>query len=105
VRRVARFDMELVLDACRVNRPTHLVVHGLDYLDYKNLGVTEFSDLTENAKIFLHMIRNATGVPLKYAFTGKPNTCVVDLEKNRDFGNLIQNHTRLQYKEIEQLVH
>ena len=105
VRRVARFDMELVLDACRVNRPTHLVVHGLDYLDYKNLGVTRFSDLTENAKIFLHIIRSTTGVPLKYAFTGKPNECVVDLENDDEFGNLIQNQKGLQHNEIEQLVH
>jgi len=82
VRRVARFDMQLVLDSCRVNRPTDLVVHGLDYLDYRNLGVYRYSELTTNAKEFLAMVQNATGAPIRYAFTGKDNRAVVDLERD-----------------------
>ena len=82
VRRVARFDMQLVLDSCRVNRPTDLVVHGLDYLDYRNLGVYRYSELTTNAKEFLVMVQNATGAPITYAFTGKDNRAVVDLERD-----------------------
>ncbi len=78
-RRVARFDIEIVLDACRVNRPTALVVHGLDYLDYRNHGASRYSDLTPSAKEFLDMIEETTGVPIKYAFTGKPNSAVVDM--------------------------
>ncbi len=78
VRRVARFDMELVLDSCRVNRPTDLVIHGLDYIDYRNFGVDRYSDLTASAKEFLAMVQNATGVPIRYAFTGKENSAVVD---------------------------
>ncbi|MBW2046498.1 MAG: adenylosuccinate synthetase [Deltaproteobacteria bacterium] len=78
VRRVARFDMELVLDSCRVNRPTDLVIHGLDYIDYRNLGVDRYSELTTNAKEFLAMVQNATGVPIRYAFTGKDNSAVID---------------------------
>lgn len=105
VRRVARFDMQLVLDACRVNRPTHLVIHGLDYLDYRNLGITKFSDLTKNAKIFLHRIQETTGIPLKYAFTGKPNDCVVELEKDLELTNFFQSQKGFQHKEIEQIVH
>ena len=82
VRRVARFDMQLVLDACRVNQPTDLVVHGLDYIDYGNLGVNYYSDLTPSAKDFLSSVKAATGVPIRYAFTGKDNSAVINLTQN-----------------------
>lgn len=87
-RRVARFDLGLVLDACEVNRPTSLVVHGLDYLGWENLGVTEAQNLNGRAKSFLAMLRAATGVPIKYAFTGRENSAVVaDVEAHLDGGN------------------
>lgn len=98
VRRVARFDMDLVLDACSVNSPTYLVVHGLDYLDFDNLGVTKFSDLSQNAKMFLDMLQSTTGVPLKYTFTGKPNTHVVNLATEIDSSYHIQNSNKLPFK-------
>lgn len=81
VRRVARFDPNLVLDACRINRPTALVVHGLDYLNYNDLGVTRYSDLSIKSKEFLTTVQKITGVRIKYAFTGRENSCVIDLEK------------------------
>src|SRR5207248_11574743 len=49
IRRVGRFDLCQVLDACQVNRPTRLAVHGLDYLDYDNLDVTDHASLSQNA--------------------------------------------------------
>jgi adenylosuccinate synthase len=76
-RRVARFDMDLVLDACQVNRPTSLVVHGLDYLGYENHGLTQFDDLNQKAKEFLRNLREITGVKIKYAFTGRDNSAVI----------------------------
>ncbi len=82
VRRVARFDMQLVLDSCRANQPTDLVIHGLDYLDYSNHGINRYSELTSSAKEFLAMVQNATGVHIRYAFTGKDNRAVVDLERD-----------------------
>ena len=97
VRRVARFDMELVLDSCRANRPTDLVIHGLDYVDYRNLGIHRYSELTTSAKEFLTMVKNKTGVPIKYAFTGKENNAVVDLGRdlyslNNSPGRPLLNH-------------
>jgi adenylosuccinate synthase len=77
IRRVGRFDLSLIMDACQVNRPTKIVVHGLDYLNYINLGVTEYSSLSQNAKDFLRMVTDATGVPVAYAFTGKENDAAV----------------------------
>jgi adenylosuccinate synthase len=77
IRRVANFELSIVLDACQVNRPTKLAVHGLDYLGYENLGVSEYALLTKKAKVFLDMVTKSTGVPIMYAFTGKENSAVV----------------------------
>ena len=91
-RRVARFDLELVMDACQVNRPTSLVVHGLDYLGYENIGVTQFSCLNIKAKHFLRCLREFTNVPIKYAFTGRDNASVVaDVESHMRFGGALDN--------------
>jgi adenylosuccinate synthase len=82
-RRVARFDLDLVMDACQANRPTSLVVHGLDYLGYENLGATRFDDLNAKAKQFLEDLRKTTSLPIKYAFTGRENEAViVDVEED-----------------------
>ncbi len=83
VRRVAQFNMEEVLDACRVNRPTSLVVHGLDYLGYCNHRLTGYDSLNQKAKNFLVNLHTTTNIPIKYAFTGKDNKAVINLEKTK----------------------
>jgi len=80
VRRVARFDIDIVLDACRLNRPTALVVHGLDYLNYDDIGVSRYADLSKKSREFLAMVQQATNIPIKYAFTGKDNESVIDMQ-------------------------
>lgn len=77
VRRVANFDMALVQDACMANRPTRLVVHGLDYLGCHNYGVTGQEDLNTKAKDFISKLEDATGVQVMYGFTGPSNEHVV----------------------------
>jgi adenylosuccinate synthase len=77
LRRVGRFDIELVREACEVNRPTAIVVHGLDYLGWENHGVTQFRNLNLKARTFLKDIRSSLGVPIMYAFTGRENSAVV----------------------------
>jgi adenylosuccinate synthase len=79
LRRVGRFDWPIVLKACQVNRPTKLVVHGLDYLDYANRGVHKYSALTEKAKAFVSDLEKQTQVPVLYAFTGRDNSDLVRL--------------------------
>jgi adenylosuccinate synthase len=86
-RRVARFDPEIVLEACQVNRPSAIAVHGLDYLGFENQGRRHFGELNDKAKVFLEDLRRMTGVPIKYAFTGRPNDDVVsDFESSRHCG-------------------
>jgi len=76
-RRVARFDPDVVKDACQVNRPTAIAVHGLDYLGFENQGKRHFGELNKQAQEFLENLRELTGVPIKYCFTGRSNSDVI----------------------------
>lgn len=90
LRRIGRFDVTLVQDACRVNRPTKLAVHGLDYLGYENYGLTELESLNSRAKEFLTMLEANTATPVLYAFTGKENSAVVRITENSISPRLIK---------------
>ena len=70
LRRVARFDLDLVKLAFKYNCPTSLAVMGLDRLDHANTGITNFDQLTEKARIFLKTVELATGVPVEIIGTG-----------------------------------
>lgn len=70
LRRVALFDLELVKLACAYNRPTTLAVMGLDRLDHRNTGLTEFRTLTPCARRFLEDLELATAIPVHFAGTG-----------------------------------
>jgi adenylosuccinate synthase len=70
LRRVARFDIEAVKQACAYNRPTALAVMGLDRLDHRNAGVTGVNDLSSIAHEFIRNIELATGVQVEIAGTG-----------------------------------
>ncbi len=71
VRRVAKFDWELAERAVLLNKPTRLAVNGLDYLDYKNLGIREKKSLSSQASTLLYRLRNRTGVPVSYIGVGR----------------------------------
>ena len=81
LRRVGRFDLQVVKDACQINRPTKLAVHGLDYIDYSNLNVSSFSGLSPNAQTFLRELSQNLEVSIAYAYTGRENSSVIDLGK------------------------
>jgi adenylosuccinate synthase len=70
LRRVGRFNLEAVKQACLYNRPTSLAVMGLDRVDYANVGMTEIGGLTPKARRFLNELELATGVPVEIAGTG-----------------------------------
>ena len=78
LRRVAHFDMDLVKRAALVNRPTHLAVHGLDYLDYQDYGKTAYPELSEVSKAFVCRLEDTLGVPATFLFSGPPNGCLID---------------------------
>lgn len=70
LRRVGRFDLDMVKRACEYNQPTSIAVMGLDRLDYINAGVREVSDLTVRARHFLRTVEAATRVPVEWIGTG-----------------------------------
>jgi len=70
LRRVARFDWDVVLRAVAANQPTHLALHGLDYVDYRNLDVKKVEDLTDRARSFIDEVAERTGVPVSFGGTG-----------------------------------
>jgi adenylosuccinate synthase len=70
LRRVGRFDLDLVRLACLYNRPNALAVMGLDRLNYANSCVTERAMLSSDAELFLSSIRDDVGLPIRWIGTG-----------------------------------
>ena len=79
LRRVARFDMNLVKAAVNYNRPTALAIMGLDRLDYQNIGIVDFNQLSEKAKSFIDSIKQETRTPIKFLGTGFTTNDVICL--------------------------
>jgi len=84
LRRVAEFDLDLVRRAAIVNRPTEVALHGVDYLDYANKGLTEFGALTDEARDFVAWIERELGVRVDFVGTGPTNEEIVDRAERRD---------------------
>lgn len=86
LRRIATFDMELVRRATMVNRPTELVLHGADYINYKNKGLTEFGRLCEEAKKFVRWLENELLTRVDFIGTGPANEELIDRRNEKEFG-------------------
>ena len=70
LRRVGRFDIELVKAACLYNRPTALAVMGADRIDYSVYGAREAGNLSPDVLGFLEDVTRETGVPTDWVGTG-----------------------------------
>lgn len=78
LRRVAKFDWEVVEQATIANAPSQIALHGADYLDYRNKGVTNFDALSSETKAFVSALERRTGVPVVFIGTGPANEELVD---------------------------
>lgn len=67
LRRVGRFDLDLARRAVSINRPNHLALNFLDYLDFKNSQAADVGDLTPATSIFLQTLEVDLGVPISFA--------------------------------------
>ena len=56
LRRVGKFDLDLVKRAAMINKPTEIALHGVDYLDFANKGICNYNLLTNMAKNFIELI-------------------------------------------------
>jgi adenylosuccinate synthase len=91
VRRVARFDWELAKRAIQVNGPTLLAINGLDYLDARNRGVHQLTDLTTRASEFVRLLEDCAGVKCGFLGTGPSLDDIVphhDVQSHSDFAAL-----------------
>jgi len=70
LRRVGRFDYELVKQAVAINRPTSLALNFLDYVSAENRDVEFVDDLTESAREMISKIQSEIGVPVAYGGVG-----------------------------------
>lgn len=70
VRRVARFDWDLAERAIRANRPTHIALNGLDYLDYGNRKIKNLAELSVRAATFLDRLAAKVGTHVDYLGVG-----------------------------------
>ncbi len=71
LRRVARFDWTAAGRAITLNRPTKIALNFLDYIDFRNRGISDWGLLTPTAKEFVKDLEGASGgVPTYYLGTG-----------------------------------
>jgi len=82
LRRVARFDISLVKKAAEVNMPTKIALMGVDYLDYRNKGITNYDELTEKTKEFISWLEWELGVKISFIGTGPLDQEIIDRTKD-----------------------
>lgn len=78
VRRVARFDPQLVERAVMVNNPTQLALTFLDYLYPDDAGVSSWDALSRNARRYISRLEKRFGVPITLISTGAETSQMVD---------------------------
>lgn len=78
-RRSAPFDFKLARRACKLNSATIIALTKLDIVFPETKGVTNYNDLSENAKKFIREIEEKTGVPVKIISTGPNPEDTIDL--------------------------
>lgn len=79
LRRVGKFEWDQALEAVRINRPTALTLHGMDYLDANDRNVRRWRDLSSRSRSFISEVESRLGTPVRFAFTGPGQEDVVEL--------------------------
>lgn len=80
LRRVGEFDWDQAKEAIRINRPSALAIHGLDYLNVADRGCKRLTELSHESRSFLERIEARLGVPVRFLFTGPRNDDVIDVD-------------------------
>ena len=84
LRRVGDFDWEQAERAVQLNRPTALAVHGLDYLDYSDLGCRSIGRLSATSHHFVDELESRLDVPVKWMFTGPSGEDLIERSEPGD---------------------
>lgn len=78
VRRVARFDLEIVKKAVIANMPTHVALMGVDYFNYENKGVRYYNELTQKTKDFIYWLEQELDIKINFIGTGPMDQELID---------------------------
>ena len=78
LRRVARFDIELVTRAAAVNMPSRIALMGVDYLDYENKGVKRWNKLAEQTRHLILWTESELKASIDFIGTGPSNADLID---------------------------
>jgi adenylosuccinate synthase len=81
LRRVGRFDIDIVKKAVLTNKPTAIALMGVDYLDFANKDLVEFNNLTSETKIIISNLENKLGVTISFIGTGPTDYEIIDRNK------------------------
>ncbi len=88
LRRVGKFDLELVRRAAMVNKPTEIALHGADYLDFTNKGQQRFDELGATTKQFILHLEKELQTTLRYVGTGPDDYEIVDIIQDKKAKNI-----------------
>lgn len=77
VRRVAKFDPEIVKEAIAINRPTQIALQFLNYLFPDDEGKAKWEELSSEAKTYVETLEKELGVPITLVGTGKAETAMI----------------------------
>lgn len=78
VRRVGRFDMDIVCQAAEANNPTQIALMGADFLDYENSQANSFSDLTQDVQDFIKELQAEIDTPVSIVGIGPKDSELID---------------------------
>lgn len=82
-RRIGLWDGKMARYAVMVNGATQVAVTGIDKLDKKCYGVTEWKKLTPKAKEFIERVEEDVKVPVTLISTGPELHQIIDLRKEK----------------------
>ncbi|MEA2275773.1 MAG: adenylosuccinate synthase [Solirubrobacteraceae bacterium] len=83
LRRVGEFDWGLAKRAIRLNGPTAIALHGLDYVEHADLGCRSFGELSAQSHGFIAELEEQLEVPVRWLFTGPGGDDLIDRGPNR----------------------
>jgi len=78
MRRVGRFDIEIVKKAVIANMPTHVALMGVDYVNYENNGVRYYNKLTQETKNFICWLEQELEFKTSFIGTGQSDYELID---------------------------
>ncbi len=85
LRRVGEFDWGLARRAAEVNGATVIALHGLDYIDYSNLGATAWARVSSAGKRFVADLEQKFEICVPWLFTGPSGRELVERSDSSGF--------------------